>query len=607
MKNNIKNSFLPISLFISIVIGSLLWNKINFSPTSSIIENFPDSNYVKNNFNHLNEIFRYCVFVFLPSLTYILFLISNREFQIPILKKSDQSKKQIKKKDNSGLMIFCFVLLIFVVNFFFYKFPIKNWDGFHDGMYLTAGENYFHYKTFWKDSFITIGWGYEFLIPILSFKIFDSTSIANIRSVIFFLKFLNQLILLYFAYKFSFEQNLSKNLKKFIFLILTISIFLIGNFYHPLLVFREMPLVIFLILVWFLLNGKYKNISLFLLGAFSCLSIVWGLDRGAYFNAALLFFIAFILLNKQIKNFFLLSFYIFFGWLVFYFSLGGEEFNHFLKNTSFIYGNMDYIHGLIHPAPFYGDIDSSRAGKNLLFIVIASLLTIKFSLKKNSNLSLANKIFFTFLFFLAFITYKTGLSRSDSGHMRVGAAFCIINLVLIFTIQITLFINNNLHLVKKINYINNFLVLIFVGIVGFYLVSKGGLFNNNGFNIIKFTKLENNFFIPEKEMEKYRMLKNEFNKNDCIQNLTYDTAIPYMISKPSCNKFYFPWSIAGKEIEKNYIDLLISSKTQKVLIRKDYDFPEANFKRRFKNLFKFLEKEYRVEKEIGDYIILIKN
>jgi hypothetical protein len=347
-------------------------------------------------------------------------------------------------------------------------------------------------------------------------------------------------------------------------------------------------------------------VSLFVLGIFSCLSVIWGLDRGAYFNLALLFFIFFLLINKQFKNFLLISFYIFVGWLIFYFSVGHQEFNHFLYNSKFIYLNIDNIYGLIHPSPFDPDSDSSRATKNLLLMVLASILTLKFCFNKNSTLSLSNKIFFIFLFFLAFISYKTGLGRSDSTHMRAGEAFCLFYLTLMLALQLALFIKKNGHLLKKINLLNNLLVIFLVALVSFYLFKRGGILNPNNFNIVKFIKLENRAFLSEKDIMKYKTLSIEFEGDECIQNLTYDSSIPYMISKPSCNKFYFPYSIGGENIEKEYIDLLSISKSEKILVRKNDDFPEYRFKTRFPYISKFLKEEYKLHKEIGDYEILIK-
>ncbi len=608
MKNNIQNLFLLISLLLSIVLGTFLWNKINFSPPQNIIENFPQSKYVKENFYYLNEVFRYCLFIFFPTITYIFFLVRGKKFHIPMFKKMESNN--VDRKNTSRHILFFFIILIFFVNFYFYKFPLTKgyWDGFHYGQYLTAGENFLHYKTFWQNSFITIGWGYEFLIPILSHKIFDSTSIAHVESIKIFLTFLNQLILIYFVYRFSFNQKLSLNLKNFIFLILSTGIFILANFYHPLLVFREIPLVIFLIFFWSFLNKKNEALSLLVLGIFSCLSVVWGLDRGAYFNLALIFFIFFLLINRQFKNSILISLYIFVGWLAFYFYIGSQEFNHFLNNSKFIYLNIDHIIGIIHPSPF--EFDSSRATKNLLLMVLASILTLKFCFSKNSTFSTSNKIFFIFLFFIAFVSYKTGLGRSDNAHLRVGGAFCLFYLFLILSLQFTFLLNKNKSFLKRVNLVNIFLIVFLIVLVNFYLFNKSKILNENNFNIVEFVNLKNNTFLSKKDISKYQMLKVEFADDKCIQNLTFDSSIPYMLSKPSCNKFYFPFSIAGKDMQNNYVEKLAQLKTERILVRKNYDFEnkliELNFEKKLDKVFNFLKDQYKLEKEIGEYKILKK-
>ena len=162
-----------------------------------------------------------------------------------------------------------------------------------------------------------------------------------------------------------------------------------------------------------------------------------------------------------------------------------------------------------------------------------------------------------------------------------------------------------LHLLKKINLLNNFLVIFLIALVSFFLFKRG--LSPNNFNIVKFIKLENRAFLSEKDIMKYKTLSIEFEGDECIQNLTYDSSIPYMISKPSCNKFYFPFSIAGKDIQKDYINLLIKLKTKRILIRDNYNYTgELNHKKKLDKIFKFLEEEYEIEKKIEDYIILKK-
>ena len=73
-------------------------------------------------------------------------------------------------------------------------------------MWLTAGQNFLYYDNFWKKSFITVGWGHEFLSnfddllignfmktqPILTNYIFGELSIYGTRFMFLIYKFINQ-------------------------------------------------------------------------------------------------------------------------------------------------------------------------------------------------------------------------------------------------------------------------------------------------------------------------------------------------------------------------------------------------------------------------------
>ena len=59
-----------------------------------------------------------------------------------------------------------------------------------------------------------------------------------------------------------------------------------------LLYYRDLPLVLFLIfLVEVFDNKNFSNFFAFVLGSLSVLSILWGLDRGAYLNSKSFFIV----------------------------------------------------------------------------------------------------------------------------------------------------------------------------------------------------------------------------------------------------------------------------------------------------------------------------
>ena len=134
--------------------------------------------------------------------------------------------------------------LLFLLNLLFFKIPSHELDSLHEGMWLTAGQNFLYYDNFWKKSFITVGWGHEFLTPILTNSIFGELSINGTRFMFLIYKFINQSLLLIFAYQISYYQKFSLDIKNFIFIFFALAILYLTNFYDPIIVYREIPIVL---------------------------------------------------------------------------------------------------------------------------------------------------------------------------------------------------------------------------------------------------------------------------------------------------------------------------------------------------------------------------
>ena len=56
-------------------------------------------------------------------------------------------------------------------------------------------------------------------------------------------------------------------------------------------------------------------------------------------------------------------------------------------------------------------------------------------------------------------------------------------------------------------------------------------------------------------------IKNEY----CIQNFTEDLILPYLIKKPTCNKYFSSWLASGYKIEQDYIEQLKVKKVKYIL------------------------------------------
>ena len=594
-------------ILLSTIISTLVWESIHFLPSEEIIKNFQESVYVKNNYSHWNEILRFIFFIGLPSILYLSYLKISNNFQLTFLNYSKTSNYSQISNKQSNLRLFFFILLLFLLNLLFLKIPLQEFDSLHEGQWLTAGQNFFYYDSFWKKSFITVGWGHEFLTPILSNFIFDELSISGTRFMFPIYQFMGQLLLLVFAYQLSYYQKLSLNVKNFIFLFFALVIFFLTNFNNPIFGYREIPIILFLVLIWNVLNKRWMSFSLVSIGLLSSIAIFLGLDRGAYLNFALLLFCIFQILNKNLKNLLIIVLSIFFGWLSFYITFGHEEFSNFFSNSIWIYSNIEYIYGIIHPSPFGNEAGSSRAGKNLVLILLTSFLTIFYCLSKNKRLTNNNKIILIFLFIVSVVSYKTGLGRSDGPHMRGGMSWLYITLTYIFLINLGIFLEKKF---IKNNYLK-FSNLIFFSIIIIF-ISKiifidGNALEKKQLSLVSYKKYSNDFYYNENNIVNYKKLMDSLKNEQCINNLTYEAAIPFILSKPTCNKFYFPYSMGGEKIQSEYIDLLKISKSDKIIIIKNERYINNSPNELLPIVFNYLEKNYKIHNEIDKYLILKRN
>ena len=385
----IKFLFLLIISFF-IISSFYVWDKIHLPLSDNAIQNFTGTVYIKNNYNHLNEILRFLYSIFLPSFLLFFYLVFTNNCILPFKEKIKFSNNLNKKR---SVKIFFIISFFFILNFLFSNPATHPLDTLHEGMRLTAWENLNFYDSFWKSSFITVGWGQEFLIPILSELIYDEVTINRTRLILFFYKFLNQILLLTLVYQIISQQKFEKRINDILFLLFSTIVLFISNFNDPIISHREIPILIFFISLWNIINNKKIYIYLIIAGSLSCLSLVWSLDRGIFLNMLLIILLIFFIFNKNYKYFAILILSIFLAWIIVYIFFGREEFLNFVSNSIWIFSNIENIYGLIHPTPFGNQMDSSRSGKNIIILIITSLLSIYFGFSKKANLKTQIKFY----------------------------------------------------------------------------------------------------------------------------------------------------------------------------------------------------------------------
>ena len=608
------NTYIFLSVILSVFLSKFFWGWIDIDYTKEF--EIPGE-YSKYKYNPINESIRYVTFISMPLIVYLVCIKIFKGQEIKQIKEIfyyDNSKTFYVTKNN--LLVLCFLSFsaLILLDFLSVNLPLHTIDTLHEGQWLTPGINYLKKGGYWIDSYITIGFFHEILNVLIGFKIFNIFSIGSSRFSILLSILVFKFILIIFIYKLTVIQKLTENFKILFFVLISLIALSMTSFsfYNSgILHYRELPLILFLILlIPIISNEKMVIFYCFLIGAMSAISMLWGLDKGAYLNLTLASLILFLIIKKDFDK----SVWIILGaiitWILFYKILGQEEFKSFFYNTKEIYQSMDWIHGFIHPEPFSSDQHSARATKILLILILSGLLIININFFKYQNILNEYKVLLIFIFIISIITYKTALGRSDGPHIRSVTGLpllllCIITLNLIFD-----FILKNKKYLKIFQNVANFKnTLIFM----FILLSIFFLPNLNFKNIISFkssvknyVNLSDEFFLTERQNLLIKRYNNLTIEDKCVLIFTYDAAIPYLLKKPSCNKYYFVWNIGNKKNQNLFIKSIENRKPNFILLGGDYKNPITiglEPHERLPIIHNFIIKNYLLDENVLDWRI----
>ena len=555
MKFQKKYIFVITLCILSIFICSQLWSFIKFPINRYDII----GEYSLNNYSPLNDVIKYLIFIFIPL---AVFLISKKIiFKIPFsniltgLKIKDESYNSEKK-----IYYLLFFLMIYLATeFLSLTFSTHPIDIYHEGQRLSSAFKSLLDDSLWSGSYVTIGIIYETIGTKFIWQMFNNESIGLMRflDIVYILITKILLVLLFFEVTRNIKFNL--NYKLIFFLVTSlVGLGLINyNLYSTDNIhFREIPILLSLIVIIRSLN-KSSLISNLILGLLSVLVFLWSIDRGIVFCLFLIFFFLFLILNKRFKDILYIVFSVILFWSIFYFT--NNEFNYFIKNTYLVLKELNYVHGIIHPTPFSDEENSWRATKNILTIIFCLIFSMNFLFNK-TNEGNYNKFNFILLFLsiICFLSYIYSLGRSDGPHLKQSYGFPAIFLIIVIT-NYSLFFLSKLNL-KLFENFKSFYLMPFIFII-FLIGTKSNFkniitYNDRFLNYIKFedSKFLNNgdqLFIKQAS----KILKNE----KCIQLFSNDSALLYLLKKPSCSKYYFFWSVGSEKNQNNLISELNSS------------------------------------------------
>ena len=603
-KNNLIISTL---LFLSFLISTFLWSKINlpysnFHNVAGIYDNLKYSPH--------NDVVRYIFFIGFPIISFFFSLLIFKKDKVIHLKDLLQNNNEyfILEENQKNMIFFSFIIFGFyiLIEFLSLNMPDMKIDYLHDGDYLTAAMNYFLTNEIWTSSYAVHGASMS-LYPNIMWKIFNVESIGAYRLFPGFLAILVKFFSLYFVFQLTKIVSLKGSFKIIFFILFSFLILSMSDFDsllsgYNLISFRDLYLILFLILLFNIIVLEKNNyFNIFLISIIPSLTMLLHTDIGIYLNFALIFLMIYLYLFKKNKNWFIILVITSF-WTLTMISMGPNDFKLFFRNILILISSIDYLMGNPYPEPFLdtdGAKHASRATKGLILQLTAGLLVTYKVLVKNNNIENKKKCFFIFLFILSFIFYRNALGRSDSYHIRMSSDLPIL-IISFFMIEYLLIIiqkNFKFFTNKLMNYIFFITFLFTVFYFGFTKFDYSNRYS-------EFVKLEDSFFMDNETINIIKYLKEVTKNDECIENFTYDLSIPFFLKKISCTPYYSSWLASPTILQKDYIKRLKIAKPNYIIYKSD-KFLVDNFEvyERLELVNKYIVKNYEFHINVNNFII----
>ena len=605
MKIQKKTIFLYSTIVFMIIFVAKIWGfiKLPYKDPSII------GTYSINEFNSTNDILRYLIFTLLPVSFFLLFKIffEKKEIKKIIFEIGLTSER----KYNNDFAIKCslaIILLFLILEFLSINFPLHAIDFLHEGQVLSSAYKSLLDGSLWSGSYVTVGIFYETLSSKFIWSFFDLESIGLSRYPPIFFTLVIKFLFIILLFKITKFLDLNTFYKNIFFIISSFISLTFLDYDIPsvdIISYREIPVIMISILfVDYLQSIKWKKYILILLALVAVTSMFWSIDRGLVCNLLILSIIFFLILTKRYNDLAILFLSVIFFNLLFFLMLG-DEFHYFISNTTSIIKEMGYIHGLIHPEPFSNELNSSRATKTLISIIIILIISLNLFFKENKLFSIEFKTFLLFLSIVSFFSYIYALGRSDGPHIKHVFAHQLFFFTIYFTYLFLSFIMN----LNKLNFLfrlkNIIIPILLVSILfPLNLNIKNILDYSDRFN--EYIKLPDKKFLNKNDVNAIDKIKSIVSQYDCVQLFSNDAALLYLLKKKSCTKYYFIWSVGSSNNQKK---LVRDFKNTKLIISKGTPFAwDLSVSQKLPIVDNYIDQNFYIDQKIKDWEILkIKN
>ena len=612
LNNLLKKFILLIPTLFSIALVSILWEEIKFTfdNPSEVI-----GYYSLLEHSYLNDNVRFFLYISVPLITFFLTVFFfQKKSSINVKEKFLLSKENNSDEQMSSFFIF-FIFFIMLLYFFSYDFKLYPVDLFHDGQSLTGAINYELKNKLWSGTYIITGLFIDVLNVKIAWAISNVKSIGSFRVYTFLLTQIATFIIFLFLFLFINKLKLEKNLKTLTFLLLSfISFYLVQKLS---LGFREIPIFLFLIFLLKLLDtDKIFTISAIVIGSLPLVGFLWSVDRGIFLIAVYFPLLILLILNKRFKQLLCISSVILTSFIIFFLFLGYEEFINFTTTSIDVLKFADLSNGLVHPTPFSDDLDSSRATKNLLIMIVNGCFIISIFFGKKNDFKTNHRIFLAFFYLLSIIFYKIGLTRSDGAHIKSGASLSLILFVYFMSFYFFKFIQTKKFFTK----VSGFHYKIIISI--FFIIFLSNNFSLSSYENISnfknrydhYIKINDYSYLNKVEIKLVDKLKFLTKNESCFQVFTYESAFSYFLNKKSCTIFPHIMNLGSKKNQILFIKQIDQKKPKFILtegtyqnignMKGRYNIFELTPKDRFPYINDYIKKNYKLYEEIGAWKIL---
>tara|TARA_B100001121_G_C18599772_1_gene578927 strand:- start:380 stop:943 length:564 start_codon:yes stop_codon:yes gene_type:complete len=173
-------------------------------------------------------------------------------------------------------------------------------------------------------------------------------------------------------------------------------------------------------------------------------------------------------------------------------------------------------------------------------------------------------------------------------------------------------ITNNIKIINKffVFFEKKKIFLIFSSLICFIIFFKNNYFNlvnvfNADKNFHKITKINDDDFLNNDYLNFLNIYRDLTKNEKCVQQFTDDNAIPYLVNKPTCTKYFVHAHVIKNWTEEDFIKELDKAKPNFIVYSSGVNW----FKNRENapNADKYILNNYFLYKNLSPWIIYKKN